>query len=207
MKVHTFTSGPFQTNTYLVEDEGSAEAILIDPTIDAELLDDYITDNLLLVSEIINTHGHIDHTYGDAFFKSKTGATLAIHSADAGRLSATRDAATFGLKPPPPATADRLLQHGDVVAVGGLRFTVIHTPGHTPGGICLYGHKALFAGDTLFAGGIGRTDLPGGDYDTLIDSITRLLLVLPGDTVVYSGHGKPTTIAREKRDNPFLVGH
>jgi hydroxyacylglutathione hydrolase len=205
MKVHTFAFGLFQTNSYLVEDDGSAEALLIDPTISAEPLWDFITTQRLHVSLIVNTHGHIDHIYSNAFFKSKTGAALAIHSADAQRLAATGDAGIFGLKPPPTAVADRLLEHGDSVAVGGLHFTVIHTPGHTPGGICLYGHNALFAGDTLFAGGIGRTDLPGGDYDTLIDSITRRLLVLPADTVVYSGHGGTTTIEQEKRGNPFLT--
>ena len=127
---------------------------------------------------------------------------LAIHSADAPRLAAGQTPLSLGWTTS-TSWCNRLLQDGDTITAGSLSFTVIHTPGHTPGGICLYGHNMLFAGDTLFAGGIGRADLPGGDYETLINSITRRLLVLPGDTLVYSGHGT-TTIEQEKNNNPFL---
>jgi hydroxyacylglutathione hydrolase len=205
VNIRTFTMGPFATNTYLVEDEATGSAMLVDPTIASESIYDVITDNKLRVILVVNTHGHIDHTFGDAFFKAKTGAPLAIHEDDAPMLAAMKQQARmFGLEPPDAAQADRLLSDGEMIQVGDLSFKVIHTPGHTPGGICLYGHGSLIAGDTLFAGSIGRTDLPGGDYDALIASIKRRLFVLPDETVVYSGHGEPTTIGEEKNSNPFL---
>jgi glyoxylase-like metal-dependent hydrolase (beta-lactamase superfamily II) len=205
MKIHTFSLGPFQTNSYIIEDEQAGAAILVDPTIDSESMYEYIVQRKLHVSLIANTHGHIDHVFGNAFFKHKTGAPLAIHEADVPLLAGmVQQARLFGLSTGPVASPDRLLAHGDVIAAGGLSFRVIHTPGHTPGGVCFYGHGILIAGDTLFAGSIGRTDLPGGDYETLIASIKERLLVLPGETIVYSGHGEPTTIVEEKKHNPFL---
>jgi hydroxyacylglutathione hydrolase len=206
MKIHTFTLGPFGTNTYLVEDEAAGEALLIDPTMDSESVYDAVVARDLRVVLIANTHGHIDHVFADAFFKQKTGAALVIHGDDAPLLaSLAQQSRMFGLAEPAVAQADRLLADGDVLSVGSLSLQVIHTPGHTRGGVCLYGHGVLFAGDTLFAGGIGRTDLPGGDYETLIGSITRRLLVLPDETIVYSGHGGATTIGEEKKGNPFLA--
>jgi len=206
MKIHTFTLGPFQTNSYLVEDETTGLALLIDPTIGSESIYDYVAAHKLQVPLIVNTHGHIDHVYGDAFFKQKTGAALVIHPADTDWLQAVpQQAVMFGIQAPPSATPDQLVNDGDSVATGNLSLRVIHTPGHTPGGICLYGHGILLSGDTLFAGSIGRTDLPGGDYETLIAAIHEKLLALPDETVVYSGHGRPTTIGEEKRLNPFLV--
>ena len=205
MKVETFTLGPFQTNSYLVEDERTGEALLIDPTIDSESIYQRIAAGKLHVALIVNTHGHVDHVYGNAFFREHTGAPLAIHKDDVPWLSSLAEQARmFGLGSVATATADRVLDDGDVVTAGRFSFQVIHAPGHTPGGICLYGHGVLFCGDTLFAGSIGRTDLPGGDYETLIGSIKHRLLVLPDETVVYSGHGEPTTIREEKRNNPFL---
>jgi glyoxylase-like metal-dependent hydrolase (beta-lactamase superfamily II) len=206
MKISTYTCGPFGTNTYLVEDEASKEALLIDPTIGSGRVGDEIRARGLALRLIVNTHGHIDHVFGNAFFVQQTGAELAIHTDDAWWLGAlTKQAATWGLDTPGAVQPSRLLNDGDAVAVGALSFVVLHTPGHSAGGVCLYGHGVLFAGDTLFAGGIGRTDLPGGDYDTLIDSIKRRLLTLPGETVVYSGHGEPTTIEQERQGNPFLA--
>ena len=205
MKIHTFACGPFQTNTYLVEDEQTRSALLIDPTMDSGRVYDAILARRLSVALIVNTHGHIDHVYCDAYFSDKTGAVVAIHQADVPVLAASgKMAAMFGLKAPAPVVAGRVLAEGDSVAAGSLSFQVIHTPGHTPGGVCLYGHGALFAGDTLFAGSIGRTDLPGGDHKMLITAITGKLLTLPGETIIYSGHGLPSTIAEEGAHNPFL---
>ena len=208
MKIHAFALGPFRTNSYVVEDDTSGEALLVDPTIASESIYDEIVAHHWKIPVIVNTHGHVDHVYGDGYFKGKTGAQLAIHKDDAPWLETMGGAARFGLAMPAPVSADRLLSDGDTVTVGGLSFEVIHTPGHTAGGICLYSsqssHDILISGDTLFAGSIGRTDLPGGDYDQLIDSIQRRLLVLPDDTIVYSGHGEATTIGEEKDSNPFL---
>ena len=207
MRIHTYARGPFQTNTYLIEDEATGEALLVDPTIDSESVGDEITARKLHVALIVNTHGHVDHTYGDAYFKRTTGAALAIHADDAPLLAGSvQQARRFGLPAPDAVQADRLLAGGDVLVIGDLSLAVVHTPGHTPGGICLYGSGVLIAGDTLFAGSIGRTDLPGGDDDLLIESIHRQLLVLPESTLVYSGHGDATTIGAEKRTNPFLRG-
>ena len=205
MKVHSFALGPFHTNSYLVEDETTGDALLVDPTIESQSILPFITEHRLHVALIVNTHGHIDHVFGDAFFKEKTGAPLAIHQADAPSLkSAANQAKMFGLDAPPAVTVDRLLADGDTVQVGQMSFRVIHTPGHTPGGICLYGHSVLFSGDTLFAGSIGRTDLPGGNFDQLMGSIRQRLLTLPDETIVHSGHGANTTIGEEKEGNPFL---
>ncbi len=205
MKIHTYARGPFQTNTYLIEDEAAGEALLIDPTIDSEGVYAESVALKLHVALIVNTHGHLDHTYGDAFFKQKTGAALAIHAADVPLLNGGgQQARMFGLATPAAAQADRLLTDGDVITFGELTLQVIHTPGHTPGGVCLYGHGILIAGDTLFASSIGRSDLPGGDSDLLLESIRRRLLILPEDTLVYSGHGDVTTIGEEKQHNPFL---
>jgi len=207
MKIRTFTLGPFLTNSYVIEDESTGMAILVDPTIGSETIYDVIKAHKLTIGLILNTHSHVDHVYGNAFFKEKTGATLAIHRDDAPWLhSIPQQARMFGLMAPSSPSADRLLENGDMITLGRLSFQVIHTPGHTPGGICLYGHGILLSGDTLFAGSIGRTDLPGGNYTQLITSIKKRLLILPEETVVYSGHGEPTTIGEEKRNNPFCKG-
>lgn len=205
MKIHSFACGPFQTNSYLVEDETSGEAVLIDPTLESEGILDVIGERRLRLTVIVNTHGHIDHVFGNALFKKRTGAPLAIHSADAAMLTLLgQQARLFGLPLPEMTGTDRLLADGDTVSAGTLALEVLHTPGHTPGGISLYTPGVLFSGDTLFAGSIGRTDLPGGDYDMLIASIMQRLLALPHETVVYSGHGQPTTIGEEAASNPFL---
>lgn len=205
MRIHSFTLGPFMTNTFVVEDEATGAAMLIDPTIGSERLYDMLMEQGLSLGLIVNTHGHIDHVYGNAFFREKTGAPLAIHRDDAPLLrSMGMQAVMFGLPMAPPSQADHLLVDGEDLRLAELSFRVIHTPGHTPGGVCLYGHGVVLAGYTLFAGSIGRTDLPGGDYDALIESIKTKLLVLPQATVVYSGHGPETTIGEEKEHNPFL---
>lgn len=206
MKIHTFTLGPFQTNSYLIEDEATHQGLLVDPTIDSDSIYADIVALQLKIDLIVLTHGHVDHAYGSAYFKKMTGAALAIHQDDVALLrTAPNQAVFFGLPMPQHVSADRLLADGDVITAGRLSFQVVHTPGHTPGGICLYGQGVLISGDTLFAGSIGRTDLPGGDSAMLLRSIKARLLALPPHTLVHSGHGPLTMIGEEKQFNPFLT--
>ncbi len=192
-------------NCFIVGCEETKEAAVIDPGDDADRILMTLAKSGLKARYLINTHGHFDHVGANRRMKEVTGATLAIHPEDEPMLTQlSRSARMFGLaaeNSPPP---DIRLQDGDEVTFGRITLTVIHTPGHSMGGICLYTPGHLFAGDTLFAGSIGRTDLNGGDYDTLIMSIKTRLLVLDPDTVVYTGHGPETTIGQEKRLNPFL---
>ena len=207
MKVHSFTIGPLETGAYLVVDERSREALLIDPGLESESIYDVIHKERLQLSAIVNTHGHFDHVCGNAFFKAKTGAPVMIHPEDVPLMhQAAQQALAFGFQVPAPPPADRLLNEGDEVTMGESRLQVFHTPGHTPGGICLYGEKVVFVGDTLFSGSIGRTDIPGGSYEILLSSIRSKLLSLPDETAVYPGHGPSTTIGEERVHNPFLTG-
>jgi hydroxyacylglutathione hydrolase len=162
----------------------------------------------LSISLIVITHAHIDHIDALRAVKERTNAPFAIHEAEKKLLSTAPPmniVASLGLSPfksaPQP---DRLLKDGDRVDVGGLHFEVLHTPGHSPGGICISGHGVVFSGDTLFNFGIGRTDFPGGSYERLMKSIHEKLMILPDETIVYPGHGPPTTIGDERRGNPFL---
>ncbi|MCI0483770.1 MAG: MBL fold metallo-hydrolase [candidate division NC10 bacterium] len=207
MKVQSFTIGPLETNAYLVVDERSRQALLIDPGLESEDIYDVMSAEGLTLTSIVNTHGHFDHVCGNAFFRAKTGAPVLIHREDAGIMQrAAEQARAFGFQVAPPPPPDRLLDEEDEVVMGGTRMRVLHTPGHTPGGICLYGEGVVFVGDALFASSIGRTDLPGGSYEVLLASIRTKLLSLPDDTVVYPGHGPPTTIGAERAHNPFLTG-
>lgn len=207
MKIQSFTIGPLETNAYLVVDERSRQALLIDPGLESEDIYDVISAEGLTLTSIVNTHGHFDHVCGNAFFRAKTGAPVLIHREDAGIMQrADEQARAFGFQVAPPPPPDRLLDEEDEVVMGETRMRILHTPGHTPGGICLYGEGVVFVGDALFAGSIGRTDLPGGSYEVLLASIRTKLLSLPDDTVVYPGHGPPTTIGAERAHNPFLTG-
>jgi len=192
-------------NCFILGCEQTKEAVVIDPGDDADRILMELAKAELKVKYVINTHGHFDHVGANKRMKEVTGATLAIHPDDGPMLSElSRSAASFGLAAENSPEPDLLLNDGDKVTFGSIALTVIHTPGHSKGGICLYTQGHLFAGDTLFAGSIGRTDLPGGDYDTLIASIKEKLLNLPDDTIVYTGHGPETTLHNEKRMNPFL---
>lgn len=207
MKVHSFLIGPLETNAYLLIDGSGPLAILIDPGLESEGIYDVIRQERLQLAAIVNTHGHFDHVCGNAFFKAKTGAPILLHSDDMELWrQAPQQALSFGFRVPDLPVPDRLLTDGEEVVVGESRLRVIHTPGHTPGGICLYGDGVVFVGDVLFAGSIGRTDLPGGSLDLLLDSIRAKLLSLPDETVVYPGHGPATTIGEERLRNPFLTG-
>lgn len=207
MKVHAFTVGPLESNSYLLVDETTREAALLDPGMESEPVADVLARERLAVTAIINTHGHFDHVFGNAYFKAKTGAPLLMHRADLDLVKRLEEQSLyFGFRATPSPSPDRFLEEGDEVRVGGIRLRVLHTPGHSPGGICLVTEGAAFVGDTIFAGSIGRTDLPGGSAEELLTSIREKLLALPDETVLYPGHGPATTIGHERRHNPFLTG-
>ena len=205
MKVEKLAVGEMQANCYLVWDEQSKEAVVIDPGGDPDTIIDAISRNSLKVIHIINTHGHVDHVEANDLIRQKTGATLLIHSADVSLLQDLElnlsQALGRGKNFLPPT---KTLEDKDKLKLNGFELEVLHTPGHTPGSICLYGDKRLFSGDTLFADGVGRTDLPGGNFRQLKDSLEHKILKLSDEVVVYPGHGPNTTIGKERRDNPFL---
>jgi len=197
--------GPIMANCFILGCESTKEAVVVDPGDDADRILMALAKAELQVKYLVNTHGHFDHVGANKRMKEVTGAPIAIHPGDEPMLTElSRSAAMFGLSAENSPPADRLLNHGDEICFGDTTLKVIHTPGHSPGGICLYTPGHLFAGDALFAGSIGRTDLPGGDFDTLISSIKTKLFTLPEETVVYTGHGPETSIGNEKRMNPFL---
>ena len=199
--------GPFASNCYLVGTESNKEGMIIDPGDEVEVILRNVEDLGLEIRSIVLTHGHIDHIGALKEVKEATGAEVAIHTDEAESLQGQPLSTLLGLSYPTPLPPDRLLQDGDSIDIGDLHFLVLHTPGHSPGGICLLeqGHKAVFSGDTLFNYGIGRTDLPGGNHSQLMNSIHTKLMVLPDDTTVYPGHGPETTIGTERRENPFLA--
>lgn len=195
---------------YLVSDPETASAALIDPAFDTDRILAAAREKELTVTHVINTHCHADHTAGNAAILAATGARLAMHRIDAnsvGSLVNRGFSRVLGGKGSP--RPDLLLEDGDTIPVGGMDLTVIHTPGHTPGGICLYAPGHVFTGDTLFVEAVGRTDLPGGSAAVLLTSVRDRLYTLPGDTVVWPGHDYgPTpssTIARELATNPFTL--
>lgn len=194
-------------NCYILGCERTKEAVVLDPGDEADKVLMTLSGDELKVKHIINTHGHFDHVGANKRLKEVTGAELMIHREDEPMLSElSTHARAFGLSADNSPGADRYLADNDRIEFGDHALTVIHTPGHSRGCICLYSEpdKVLFSGDTLFAGSIGRTDLPGGDFDTLISSIKTRLFNLPDDTVVYTGHGPETSIGREKKINPFF---
>jgi glyoxylase-like metal-dependent hydrolase (beta-lactamase superfamily II) len=185
--------------------DDTKEAIVIDPGGDAPLILDRVKELGLAIKYIVNTHGHIDHIAANRPVKEGTGAQLAIHQDDAEWLVTDQGAYArmLGVSSPGPA-ADVLLEEGDEIAIGNQRLQVIHTPGHSLGGISLVGDGVVFCGDTLFSMGVGRVDLPGGSWETLMNTIKTRLFTMPDDTVAYTGHGPETTIGREKQLNPWF---
>jgi len=205
MLVERLVVGMLQCNCYLVACDDTKEAIVIDPGGDAPLILDRVQELGLAVAYIVNTHGHIDHIAANRPVKEGTGAQLAIHQDDAEWLVTDQGAYArmLGVSSPGPA-ADVLLEEGDDIAFGNERLQVIHTPGHSLGGISLVGDGVVFCGDTLFSMGVGRVDLPGGSWETLMNTIKTRLFTMPDDTVAYTGHGPETTIGREKQFNTWF---
>lgn len=208
--ISAFIFSYFQENTYILHDE-SGECVIIDAGCytkkEEEEITEYILNKNLKPVKLLNTHGHLDHTFGNAYLIKRFGIKVAGNSSDLNILKNARSyGESFGVKLDPVPPFEELLTDGDIVSFGNSELKVIATPGHTPGGLCFYSEKDKFiiTGDTLFCQSIGRTDLPGGDYETLISSIKEKILTLPGETAVYSGHGPKTTIEEEARFNPFL---
>lgn len=197
--------GPLASNCYIIGSETSRVGAVIDPGDDARQILSSINGLELDIKYIILTHGHLDHTGALKKVKEATGASVAVHSADGKELNDSYLSMFLGVSYPELPPPDRLLEDGDTIDIGNLGFTVVHTPGHTPGSICLLGEGILFSGDTLFNYGIGRADLPGGNPQQLMESIRQRLLKLPDETKVYPGHGPDTTIGAERRSNPFLI--
>lgn len=199
----TLTVGPLQANCFILYDTDTKETIVVDPGDEPDRIIDFINDRKLKVKYILCTHAHFDHVGAVPELKEHTGALLLIHEEELEIYNAAKDmAAFFGYdisELPPP---DRTLKEGDELRIGRKSFTVLHTPGHSPGGICLFGNGLVVTGDTLFAGSVGRTDFHGGSLSKLRKSFQRLMS-LPEDTVVLPGHGPTSTIGRERRENFF----
>lgn len=203
MEVRKFVSRLLAVNCYVVSEQDTA--IVIDPVIEGEAVLAYLQARQLKLAAIINTHGHADHIAGNQWFREQTGAPVWIHATDAAyltdpALNLSSMVMGEGMKSP---EAERLLKDGDQIALGTAFLTVIHTPGHTPGSICLLGPGVLFSGDTLFRSSVGRSDFPGGDARVLRESLQKLK-ELPPATKIYPGHGQETTMAEELAHNFFL---
>jgi glyoxylase-like metal-dependent hydrolase (beta-lactamase superfamily II) len=206
MIIHTIPVGITQTNCYIVGCEETQEGVVIDPGANPERILKGIEESGLTIRYVLNTHCHFDHMGANGDVVAATGAPLALHPAELPILQAKGGAAWFGVLVKESPLPDVELEPGQVIEVGALRFQVLFTPGHSPGSVTFYeaDEGVAFDGDVLFASGVGRTDLHGGDWDTLMRSIREVLFALPDETVLYSGHGPKTTVGREKHSNPWL---
>jgi len=211
MLLHVREAPPFYKNGYVLACEQTRQGIIIDPGDEVELLLDSVNHNTLDIRHILLTHAHVDHVAGAARAKEAVHAPIYLHRADQPLYDAVlQQAEMFGLKVQQPPPVDVYYDAAGPITFGNYQVDVLHTPGHTPGGVSLLvgrqgqTAKKAFVGDTLFAGSIGRTDLPGGNYDTIIASIRNVLFALSDDVEVYSGHGPKTMIGQERRTNPFL---
>ncbi len=198
--------GPLQCNCYVVGDPETKTAIVIDPGDDADAIAASLAKQDLTVTAIVATHAHFDHIVAAGRLRELTGAPFHLHKDDNFLLGWMQESGLMflGLQLPPPPDVDVAAAEGDILSAGDVKLEVVHTPGHSPGSISLLGDDAVFAGDTLFAGSVGRTDLPGGDTNALVKAVHSKLFVLDDDTPVLPGHGPATTIGRERATNPFL---
>lgn len=211
--VTPFTFNPFSENTFVVHCSETKEAVIIDPgcytAVEKKELADFIEAQDLKVTKLLNTHAHIDHVLGNAWVKNTYQVPLFLHAQDQATLAAVETyAPVYGFPNYEKSEAEELLKDNEAVEIGKGKLDILFVPGHAPGHVALYAAEEGFCinGDCLFNGSIGRTDLPGGDFDTLIESIKSRLFTLPDDTTVYCGHGPATTIGHEKRYNPFVKG-
>ncbi len=205
MIIRKLPVGPIMANCFILGCEETRKAVVIDPGDETDMILQTLAQEGLTVEQIINTHCHFDHAGGNKKMRDATGAQLVVHALEIPVLNTmTESAALWGFSVEASPEPDRKVADGDTITFGNITIKVIHTPGHSPGGISLYTNGCLFVGDTLFAGSIGRTDFPGGDHQTLLNSIREKLFLLDDDVRVYTGHGPETTIGTEKRTNPFV---
>jgi hydroxyacylglutathione hydrolase len=203
MIIKKFVVGPLESNCFLVIEESSKECFITDPGDEPDRIVDFINENKLKVKYLICTHAHFDHVAAVPELQEETGAQIVIHKSDLPIYENSEEhAALWGFEIDPLPRPDIFISDGDKIDIGNLHFEILHTPGHSPGGICIYGEDIVITGDTLFAGAVGRTDLPGGDILKLKASFQRLMS-LPSEIRVLPGHGPETTIGREKTDNFF----
>jgi hydroxyacylglutathione hydrolase len=199
--------GSLSANCWIVGKESVGEGLVIDPGGNSETINRAIDETGLDIKIIVLTHGHSDHIAALRDIQDKTGAGVVIHIEDADFLEGRGSySSQFGISYRTPHSPERLLREGDIIDAGGMSFEVIHTPGHTPGSICLLTDFGVFTGDTIFRRGIGTTLMPGSSRPQLLDSIHKKLMTLPDETVIYPGHGRETTIGAERRDNPYVTG-
>lgn len=208
IEIRTFVAPGFGQNAYLCWRPGSASAVAIDPGGEAEAMADVLSNEGLWLEAILLTHAHLDHISGVAVLVRRTGAAIHMHPGDQPLYERVAvQAMQFGMRVEEPPPVDHRLDHGQVLSFGGLTLQVRHVPGHSPGHVIFYVEDAgvAFVGDVVFQSSIGRTDLPGGNFPQLMNGIRAQVLTLPDDTVLYSGHGPPTTVGHERTTNPFIV--
>jgi glyoxylase-like metal-dependent hydrolase (beta-lactamase superfamily II) len=201
--------GPLEANCYILWDSSDPSAVVVDPGHDGEVIEREVKKQGLELKYIINTHGHFDHIGATGYLRDRLGVKLAIHAKDVPLLeAATVQGSYFNVETPPQRAPEVFLEDGTLIEAGPISIKVLHTPGHTLGGVCLYveDEGVLFTGDTLFAGSVGRTDLPGGSFETLMRSIREKILPLGDSVRVFPGHGPDTTVGEEKSLNPFITG-
>ncbi len=204
MIIKRLVVGPLETNAYIIGDETTRQALVVDPGDEPDRILELIKDSGLEVTAIICTHAHFDHIGAAGDIKNATGAGILIHRDDLEGYELVRDqAAMWGYDIDELPAPDGFIEEGDNIRAGNLSFSAMHTPGHSPGGICLYGEGVIVTGDTIFRGSVGRTDFPGGSVEKLRESFKRIL-ALPDETVILSGHGPETTVGTEKRENFFV---